>query len=149
MMITIRPYHPDDLKAALKLLDLNTPEYFAPEERPGYEKYLRERVGEDFVVEINGKVIGCGGVSYKADGHTAMFSWAMIHPQHQGKGFGRKLGEHRLEHIRSQPRFKTVVVRTSQFTYAFYQKLGFQLQKMEKDYWARGYDLYYMEMELR
>ena len=39
---------------------------------------------------------------------------------------------------------QTLIVRTSQLVYRFYEKQGFELEKVVKDYWAEGYDLYLM-----
>lgn len=33
--------------------------------------------------------------------------------------------------------FYKKAVHTTQFVHDFYQKIGFQLEKIEKDYWAR------------
>jgi len=38
-----------------------------------------------------------------------------------------------------------MTVRTSQFVYGFYEKHGFELKKVVKNYWAQGFDLYDME----
>ncbi len=148
MLTHIRPYSPGDLNRLLYIFDLNTPQYFDPSERAGFENYLRTAEGDNFIVESGAKLLGCGGVCYESDGSTAVFAWAMIHPDHHGKGLGRQLCEYRLQRIRSQPHLKWVIVRTSQLTDGFYRKMGFQLKKVEKDYWAKGYDLYYMVMEL-
>ena len=43
---------------------------------------------------------------------------------------------------------KTIIVRTSQLAYQFYGKVGFELEKVEKDFWAAGFDLYLMRLEL-
>jgi hypothetical protein len=39
------------------------------------------------------------------------------------------------------------MVRTSQVAYQFYQKAGFDLEKIEKDFWAKGFDLYQMKFK--
>lgn len=42
-----------------------------------------------------------------------------------------------------------IVVRTTQFGFRFYEKVGFQLENVEKDFWAQGFDLYQMSVELK
>ncbi|WMN11512.1 GNAT family N-acetyltransferase [Marivirga salinae] len=74
-----------------------------------------------------------------------LISWDIIKPSEHGKGIGRKLTQHRIQHIHTRPDIETIVVRTSQHTYKFYEKMGFKLLKVEKDYWAKGFDLYEME----
>ena len=34
---------------------------------------------------------------------------------------------------------------TSQHAYQFYEKMGFELEKIEKEYWAKNFDLYIMQ----
>ncbi len=58
------------------------------------------------------------------------------------------LMDHRLSHIRSKERYRIISVRTSQHAFKFYQKCGFELQKVVKDYWAEAFDLYEMKMHL-
>ena len=40
---------------------------------------------------------------------------------------------------------RRITVRTSQLAFGFYEKRGFELKGIEKDYWAEGFDLYRME----
>jgi ribosomal protein S18 acetylase RimI-like enzyme len=37
------------------------------------------------------------------------------------------------------------MVRTSQHAWRFFEKMGFELQKTEKNFWAPGFDLYQMK----
>lgn len=144
----IRPYTPADLEALLQMLRLNTPAYFAPEEEAGFVLYLQERLEDYFVVEQEGQVIGAGGINY-FDGHTwARLSWDLVHPAFQGKGIGRELTLFRISRLQERPGMRWLQVRTSQFVYPFYQTLGFELEKVEKDFWAQGIDLYQMKMNL-
>ena len=72
----------------------------------------------------------------------------MIHPDFHGKGIGTQLTLHRLNEIRKTSRVNLVQVRTSQLAYQFYEKVGFKLEKVEKDFWAKGFDLYQMQLHL-
>ncbi|NAA11186.1 GNAT family N-acetyltransferase, partial [Escherichia coli] len=38
-----------------------------------------------------------------------------------------------------------ITVRTSQLAYKFYEKQGFTLKEIQRDYWAKDFDMYSME----
>lgn len=143
----IRPYSPSDKPELIKLLHLNIPKYFDESEAEGLVSYLDNQTEDYFVLEEDEAVIGCGGINYKENFTIAVISWDIIHPDYHGKGLGRELTEFRIMHIKTMPSVKRVVVRTSQHTDKFYEKMGFGLIEIKKDYWARGFDLYHMEME--
>ena len=107
--------------------------------------YLENETEDYFVVEELGEIVGAGGINYEPQTKTAVISWDIIKPNQHGKGIGRKLTQHRIQHIHTKPDIEKIVVRTSQHTYKFYEKMGFKLLKVEKDYWAEGFDLYEME----
>ncbi|MBK6266348.1 GNAT family N-acetyltransferase [Marivirga sp. S37H4] len=141
----IRPYIASDQSAVLQLFDLNTPQYFDAAEKAGLIDYLENHIEDYYVVEDEGEIIGAGGINYEPQAKTAVISWDIIHTNKHGKGIGRKLTQHRIEHINAKEDFELIVVRTSQHTYLFYEKMGFKLLKIKKDYWADGFDLYEME----
>lgn len=140
----IKPYQTSHKEAVLQLLRLNTPQFFDPSEEADFVHYLDNELEDYFIIEQAGQVVGCGGINYLVADKTARISWDMLHPTAQGKGLGAQLVQHRIEHISTQPDIETIVVRTSQLAYKFYQKCGFVLQEVTKDYWAKGFDLYYM-----
>ena len=147
-MCVIRLYQTTDQKALLELIDLNTPQYFAPAERTDFERYLQKEREDYFVLEKDGATVGCGGINYEESGATAVLSWGMIHPQYHGQGLGTLVCKHRLQHIRKKTDIKRVVVRTSQHAQRFYHKMGFQTKKVENHYWGEDLHLHYMEIEL-
>ena len=144
----IRPYRTTDYPAVLHILSDNVPRYFAPEEVSDLADYLRYEREDYFVVEEEERMVGSGGINYLPDWSTAVLSWGFLHPDFQRRGIGRRLAEHRIEHIKGQNEYIKIRVRTSQLTWLFYQKLGFTLLETQRDYWAKGYDLYHMEMKL-
>jgi len=144
--MTILPYLPSYKPALLRLFDLNCPEYFHPSEKAHFEHYLGHET-EDYFIAMNGETaLGCAGLNYESDQTVAILSWDMIHPSHHGEGIGRKLVEHRLQRMKDLPGIRNIIVRTSQHTWVFYQKMGFELKERKANYWAPGMDLYYMEM---
>ena len=72
----------------------------------------------------------------------------MIHPDFQYKGHGTLLVKHRIDRLLNKNSIKDISVRTSQHTYKFYEKSGFELIKIIKDYWSEGYDLFEMRYKL-
>lgn len=145
----IRAYSSSDKAELLELLRLNTPTYFHPDEQQDFLYYLAHHAQNYFVLEDAAILVGVGGINYMGDGKTARLSWDIIHPDHQGKRYGRKLSDYRISQIKTRPEVEVIVVRTTQLVYEFYQKLGFELRKTEKDFWAKGFDLYQMELRLK
>jgi ribosomal-protein-alanine N-acetyltransferase len=145
--MTIRPYTPADDESIIQHLRLNTPQYFAPEEEQDLRDYFANYIDRYFVIKDTGKVIGSGGINFSKDGKNAVLSWDIIHPDYQGKGIGSQLTQHRLDVIKTTAGIENISVRTSQLVYKFYEKFGFVLKEVVKDYWAEGIDMYRMEME--
>ncbi len=146
--IIIRNYCVGDKLSVLKLIQLNTPKYFASEEEQDLVYYLENELENYFIVELNGEVVGSGGLNFKSSEENiiGVISWDLIHPNYQGIGIGKKLLEFRLNFLKSQTLITNVIVRTSQHVYKFYEKSGFELVEIIKDYWSEGFDLYLMKL---
>ncbi|VAW25727.1 Ribosomal-protein-S18p-alanine acetyltransferase [hydrothermal vent metagenome] len=145
----IKSYSPEYKLDLLLLLRLNTPYYFNQSEEIDLIKYLDEQIEDYYVIELNNKIIGCGGINYEPDKNAAIISWDIIHPDFQRKGLGKELLTYRIDRIKKMGIYPQVIVRTSQFTNNFYKKNGFKLIETVKDYWAKGIDLYYMVLKLK
>lgn len=143
----IHRYTPSHRDSVLALLRLNTPAYFAEEEEAEFKAYLDSEIEHYFVMEMDGEVVGCGGINFDEQEKKGIISWDMFHPDFQSQGLGTQLLQHRLAILKSLNSVETIVVRTSQVAYLFYEKNGFQLKRIEKDFWAPGFDLYYMEFK--
>lgn len=144
---TIIPYHTEYKEKVIDLLRMNSPKYFALEEEADFSKYLDNKVEDYYILLINDKVVACGGVNYNHENTSAHISWDMVDPNYHGKGLGKILLKHRLKRIQSFPSVLTIRVRTSQLAYPFYEKMGFELIEVQKDYWAKGFDLYSMRLK--
>ena len=118
---------------------------FDHSEESDYKTYLETELGDYFVVEENGIIVGAGGINYVTNKNMACLSWDIISPSSQGKGIGRKLTEFRINYLNENPTIHNIIVRTSQLVYKFYEKLGFELESVEKDFWAKNYDMYQMK----
>ncbi len=145
----IRKYTTKDKINVIELLKLNTPEFFAPSEESDFYNYLDNEIEDYFVIEENSRIIGSGGINYFPKEKMARLSWDIINPDYQGKGIGKMLTQYRINHIKTNPTIEYIEVRTSQFTTKFYEKMGFELDCIAKNYWAKNYDLYQMKLKIK
>jgi len=143
--ITIRKYDPSDKNTVFGLLRANTPSYFAKEEEKELINYLENEIELYYVLLSEDKIIGSGGINFSEDKKTGIISWDILHPEYQGKSFGSQLLTYRIEKLKSIESIEHIIVRTSQLTYKFYEKQGFEILEIIKDYWAEDFDLYSMK----
>ncbi|MBC5620118.1 GNAT family N-acetyltransferase [Butyricimonas hominis] len=143
--ITIREYKSIDKSTVINLIKLNTPKYFAPEEENDFSNYLDNERELYYVLLFNEKIVGCGGINFAENKTIGKISWDILHPEYQGKSLGTRLLEYRIEKLESIKSVQKITVRTSQVAYQFYEKQGFELKEIKKDYWAKGFDMYKME----
>ena len=80
--------------------------------------------------------------------HSAMFRWDMVASEFQKQGIGTFLALSRLHLLSQNPDIRMVNLYTSQYTYQFYEKLGFALHHVVPNGIVDGMDEYYMELEL-
>ena len=144
----IRPYHPSDKQPLLEILKLNVPKYFDQKEVAEFEKYLKEHPATYLTIEHENKIMGGTGYLLTNNDTIGHVRWIFFHPDSAGHGLGGKAMEHCLVIFRSVPTVKKLVVTTSQLAYKFFEKFGLILIRTEKDYWGKGLDLYWMEMEV-
>ncbi len=140
----IRYYTHSDKDLVLKLVQQNTPKYFAVSEEHDLENYLQNEIDLYYVLEVDGKVVGSGGINFDDSMTIAVLSWDIIDPDYQGKSFGSKLLNYRMEQINKISSVQKIIVRTSQLTYQFYEKQGFKTAEIHKDYWSKSLDMYFM-----
>ena len=140
----IRNYTHSDKESVLKLVQLNTPKYFAESEENDLENYLQNEIDLYYVLEVEGKVMGSGGINFDDSMTIAVLSWDIIDPEYHGKSFGSQLLNFRMEQINKIKSIQKIIVRTSQLTYQFYEKQGFKIVEIHKDYWSKGFDMYFM-----
>lgn len=145
--ISIKPYSIAAKPKLLELLALNVPQYFAREEMEDFSLYLDNEVELYYMALLDNQIVGAGGINFEENRTIAKISWDFIHPEYHQLGIGTILLTHRLALLQTMKEVKTIMVRTSQFAYPFYQKNGFVLMETVKDYWAKGFDLYRMEYQ--
>lgn len=134
-----------------KLIDVfkaNVPEFFAIHELNELEDYLEHHFENYFVIEENETIVGGFGYEIREEDNSGRINWIFIHPQFKGKGLGKEAVLFCIKELKKHRLIKKLIVRTSQFAYPFFKNLGYQLIHTEKDYWAKGLDLYLMEQKL-
>jgi len=143
-----RPYHRNDLAACLAIFDSNLPTYFAPEERPDFESFLRDLAEEHAYQVIDGSIVACGGLSPHENG-TDGYCWGMVEKSRHRQGLGRHLARVRLHQAETDPRVELVALSTSQHTEGFYASLGFRVTRRVTDGHGPGIHAVHMEASLR
>lgn len=138
--MNIRPYSDDDLEFVVAIFRSNIPKYFGPGEESGLRSFLADvRSEEYYVVEIDGKIIACGGLGLNED-DTVSLCWGMVHREYLGTGLGKSLTEYRLERSLEVFGPKPMVTSTSQHTEGFYHKFGFVTVERITDGFGPGLD---------
>ncbi len=148
MSFQVKKYTDSIREDVLNLLRLNSPTYFSATEEKDFIEYLDKEIEDYFIIVDNERILGAAGINYFPNQKVARLSWDMAHPKFQGKGIGKLLTQHRIAVIKARSDIQTIIVRTSQMAHPFYNKMGFQLEKTEKNFWSPGFDLYQMEMAL-
>ena len=142
--LVIRAYNSNDKSAVLAILRLNTPNYFSPDEETGFSYFLDHEIEVYYITLLNDKIVGAGGINFNQQLKNGILSWGMIHPDYQRMSIGSALLNHRIEELKNKQEIDTITVRTSQLVFKFYEKHGFEVTEIVKDYWAKGFDLYNM-----
>ena len=141
-----RIYSPSDRDRCLEIFKSNVPKYFAEEETDEFIEWLKKGDLSNYYVVLNeDDIIGCGGIYVDHEKKKAGFTWGMIKRNLHKKGFGTSFSVFRIEQIKELCNYDIFLV-TSQFTFEFYRKLGFQVLSIEKDGFLKGQDKYDMKL---
>ena len=141
-----RRYTQQDQDACMALIDSNMDKYFVPGERDEFHEFLKTRPKDYYVIEAtDGEILACGGIHVNESG-VGSLRWGMSHRQRHGLGLGRMLTQGRLELIKANPNARTVLLDTSQHTFGFYEKFGFQVTNIIRN--GLGPNLHTYEMKL-
>lgn len=96
--------------------------------------------GETYFAEINGEVVGVYILLATRPGTCEIINIA-VSEKYQGEGIGRKLLEHAIE-FAFQGGCKTLEIGTGNSSIgqlAFYQKCGFRITGVDRDFFVRHY----------
>ena len=142
--ITFQPYsvtHKDD---CLSLFDANCPEFFAPNERDEYERFLDAKESGYEVCSAYGKVVGAFGLL--GDGRERKsLNWILLEPQSRGMGIGASIME-RVVSLARGSGLNAIEIAASHRSAAFFVKFGAIAKVTTEAGWGPG--MHRVDMEL-
>jgi N-acetylglutamate synthase-like GNAT family acetyltransferase len=144
---------PEYKSALLNVFKSNMPLYFATEELPLFDAFLDRDMerGPYYIIFKEDAIVGCGGIAlnqptkYTNEPHVIM-TWGMVDNSRHKEGFGKALLLYRIEKAKEVYPGVKIALGTTQHTFEFFEKYGFKTVFFEKDHWAKGLDLYQMEL---
>jgi len=142
--VTFRPYSRDDKESCLGLFDANCPEFFAPNERADYQRFLEMGSSGYELCLINDEVAGAFGLMGDADTRRRL-NWIMLNPRFRGLGAGRATME-RVVSLASFERVQFVDIAASQKSAPFFARFGAVTLKVIDNGWGAG--MHRIDMEL-
>lgn len=151
MNALLRPYTPADKPACLIAFKSNVPVFFTEGEITDFANFLDSlprRLAENsthyYVLEVENEILGAGGFGDKDNTGSLSLAWGLVHNDHHKKGYGEALLKHRLEEIQRLYPSKTLVLDTTQHSYGFFEKYGFEVTKFTADFYEEGMHRYDM-----
>lgn len=156
--ISILPYSSEYREGCMAAFISNSPKYFTPEEIDQFREWLDYVEGNSrdlypgehnhyFVVLQNQQVIGCGGFGYNPSTQKATLAWGLVHNDHHKQYVGSALLTHRLNQIGSMFPDATVYLDTTQHAFEFFERHGFEVEKITHNSYAPGMHRYDMKWQ--
>ncbi|SHK33036.1 ribosomal protein S18-alanine N-acetyltransferase [Thermocrinis minervae] len=143
----VRRLREEDLQAVYRINSEN----FTTDAWPlqAFERELSLDYSHALVWEEDGKVIGYA-IAWVVYDEASIMSFA-IDKEWQGKGYGKKLLQHLIEHFRKMGGIRriTLDVRKSNIqAINLYRSLGFRIEAERKSYYSDGENAYFMVLDL-
>jgi GNAT superfamily N-acetyltransferase len=140
--VGFRPYRGADREICLGLFEENCPEFFAPNERADYERFLAGVGGQYQLCSADGRVVGAYGLCL--DGKRLALRWMLLSPRHQRRGFGSAIMARVLADVRRAG--VTLRISASHKSSPFFARFGAIERSTIPDGWGPG--MHRVEMEL-
>jgi hypothetical protein len=137
--LRMRRYNPSDFEACVGVFGSNVPRYFGAAEFPEFAAFLGQAHAHYWVVDIEGALEACGGVSGRDS--VGRLCWGMVHLSRHRTFIGSALLQWRLNELFRAPLdVQEVGIETSQWTAGFYERFGFKTTKITANGLALGLD---------
>ncbi|SMF61132.1 Acetyltransferases [Alteromonadaceae bacterium Bs31] len=146
-MPEIRPMYKGDIHHIIRIIDA----YDDDDAEAAEEDYEASGLEDQFVLEVNDKVIGVTGFRrVEATDKTAWLSWTYVDKAHAGQGYGKAMLGQLLDKLKEEQAGK-IFVKVSNYedpedgkiyerAHKMYQSLGFELELTNKDFYDEGED---------
>ncbi len=127
----IRLLRDADFEVCEDIYRLNEAAHFPEGYFGRFSKWLRNRNSLILVAEVDGAVLGLGGINFQeqAGQHFVALSFGMVHPAHQRQGLGSTLLLSRLALIDAQTGPITAMLTTVGGSEAFCGRFGFSFSR--------------------
>ena len=132
------------LKRCLSLFNTNIPIFFAKKEKLLFKNYLQTKYIYYYVLFEKNIIVASGGYGFNEKTKTVDLTWGMVDLNLHKKGYGKSLLNYRIKKISIDFPNTNISLNTSQKTFKFYEKFGFQLEKITKNFYREGLDRYDM-----
>jgi len=146
--MTVRDYNTSDKERCMEMFRSNMPLFFAPHELTDFDQWLNRRSfpapahDQYFVLEDNGELVGCGGYYFDSQRQMVRFTWGLVDQALHRKGYGRFFIQYRIHHATKAFPEAQLAMDTTQHSWPFFQKMGFECISIEKDGYCEGLDRY-------
>jgi N-acetylglutamate synthase-like GNAT family acetyltransferase len=129
----LRPYVSADREACLQVFDSNVPGFLNAARRVDFEAFLAHLPGPYFVMEHEGRVLGCGGYTVAPESGHCELVWGMIRNDAQRLGLGRLLLMFRLREVGKVGGIHSVRAETTRQAARFFEGQGFKMAGAAED----------------
>lgn len=152
----IRPLTDDDMNKVLSFIDMHDDD----DAEEAFKSFDSQGLGGHYVITLNGEPVGISGAREMDDCDRSFnLSWTYVHPEHCGKGYGRRLLDyvlHQLKQHNARKLFCFVsdyVDEDGNDVYAnavkLYKSVGFEPELEIKDYYDEDESLTIFSLTLQ
>lgn len=124
--VTVRSLSDSDVSRCFELYSLNEPGRFPPNTRDQFRDSVLRGNSYYLAIEVAGRVMATGGMSYYASPHLAVFCFGLVDPAAHGRGFGTILLLSRLALLNDRRPAYQVLIFALESSIGFYRRFGFR-----------------------
>jgi len=155
-MVQLRPMYMSDLQGVVRLINSHDED----DAEAAEQDYLDGGVDDQFVLEVNEKVVGVTGYRrVPASDNTAWISWTYVDKVQCGNGYGRTMLEKLLAKLKDDDARK-IFIKVSNYqdpehgkvyqrALDLYQSLGFEIELINHDFYDSHEDQQILGLRLR